>query len=169
MRSGSYLPPPMARPASDMASWAAATPIWHSRHITFRPLRMAFFCSFSSGPKFSMSPVNSRASAATCVGRYFEGTASRRPTPLRPDDERIPERLLGAAQGADQAQTSDDDAALGGRHDRKRVVGGLGGREIARQRSAKTNMANISPPIYWGNAPFSSKPADGGGYRLVVG
>ena len=47
---------------------------------------MAFFCSFSSGPKFSISPVNSRASAATWVGRNFEGIASRGPTPLRPEE-----------------------------------------------------------------------------------
>ena len=47
---------PGGSPASPRARCAAPTAIWHSRHITFKPLRIAFFCSFSRGPKSSIFP-----------------------------------------------------------------------------------------------------------------
>ena len=115
VRSGSDLPSPW--PASCSANWAAATPIWHSRHITFSPLRIAFFCSFSKGPKSSISPENCLASAATCTAVASGGTAESGLTPLRPRGERFPKGFLGAPQGTDGPNARDDDPTLRGTHE----------------------------------------------------
>ena len=45
---------------------------------------MAFFCSFSKGPKSSMSPANCLASAATCTAVASAGITASGRTPLRP-------------------------------------------------------------------------------------
>ena len=102
VRSGSAAPGFKA--ASARANWATATPIWHSRHITFSPLRIAFFCSFSSGPKSSISPVNCRASAPN--GRQTVRRRLRKKhyaaASLR---EPFPESLLGASQRANSSRS----------------------------------------------------------------
>ena len=120
---------PGFRPASASANWAAATPIWHSRHITFRPLRMAFFCSFSSGPKSSISPVNCRAAAPKRAGRAGSAAVSAAscgqdarapnssgPTPLRPCESASHSDFLGAAQWADEPHSGDDHSSRGRCH-----------------------------------------------------
>ena len=93
-------------------NWAAAMPIWHSRHITFSPLRMAFFCSFSKGPKSSISPANCLASAATCTAVASGGIDQQRSHAAAAAGKRVPEGFFGASQGADRPNTGDDDSTL---------------------------------------------------------
>ena len=87
-RSAPDRTPPLERPAACRACWAAARPIWHSRHITFSPLRRAFFFSPSSGPKSSIEPVNRGPRRRTTSADIRSARASQGPdaaTAARPE------------------------------------------------------------------------------------
>ena len=72
---------------------------------------MAFLRSFSSGPKSSISPVKSRASAAYLSGCRSAGSSDVVPTPLLPCGQRRPQRSRRIAQRRNQSQAGDDNAA----------------------------------------------------------
>ena len=95
-----------------IASSAAATPIWHSRHITFSPLRMALVCSLSKRAEVldlaaELPGLGGKGHRKRAVGKRRE-----RPTPLRPARSKVPKLCLAAAQRADDAHPRDDDSAL---------------------------------------------------------
>ena len=66
-----------------MANWAAATPIAISRHMSFKPLRIAFLVPTANSPKSAMPPENSVASA-THGKADIPPSASLRRMPVRP-------------------------------------------------------------------------------------